>query len=262
VAAIGLLGFAWAAIAIGVVLVATIWILADRYYSKTPESMGLHPDGNTPHHAPLYLPASSAKPLPATQIWKDRRLVTLAAGMALGLFAQSGLLAHLFSLLVPALWAQLAGFAAGGATAAAIAGRTLIGWLMPAGADRRLFGCANCVVQISGSLAFFFAAGENIALLFLGIVLFGAGIGNTTSLPPMIAQAKFSTKDVSRVVPLIVAIGQATYAFAPAVFGFIRELAPPWDSSSAAAAPWMFLAAALIQSLAVVAFFIGRSRNA
>jgi MFS family permease len=261
VAAIGLLGFAWAAIAIGVVLIATIWILADRYYSKTPESMGLHPDGNAPHHAPLFLPASSAKPLPATQIWKDRRLVTLAMGMALGLFAQIGLLAHLFSLLVPALGAQLAGFAAGGATAAAIAGRTLIGWLMPAGADRRLFGCANCVVQIAGSLAFFFAAGENIALLLLGIVLFGAGIGNTTSLPPMIAQAEFSMKDVSRVVPLIVAIGQATYAFAPAVFGVIRELAPPWGSSSAAAAPWLFLAAALIQSLAVVAFFIGRPRN-
>jgi hypothetical protein len=78
----------------------------------------------------------------------------------------------------------------------------------------------------------------------------------------MIAQAEFSAKDVSRVVALIVAIGQATYAFAPAVFGVIRELAPPWGSSSAAAAPWLFLTAALIQSLAVVAFFIGRPRNA
>ena len=46
------------------------------------------------------------------------------------LFAQIGLLAHLFSLLVPALGPQLAGFATGGATAAAIAGRTLVGWLM------------------------------------------------------------------------------------------------------------------------------------
>ena len=68
-------------------------------------------------------------------VWKDWRLFTLAAGMALGLFAQIGLLAHLFSLLVPALGPQLAGFATGGATAAAIAGRTLVGWLMPAHAD-------------------------------------------------------------------------------------------------------------------------------
>jgi MFS family permease len=182
--------------------------------------------------------------------------------MALGLFAQIGLLAHLFSLLVPALGAQLAGFAAGGATAAAILGRTLAGWLMPARADRRLFGCANYVVQILGSLTLFSAAGDNIPLLLLGVVLFGAGIGNTTSLPPMIAQAEFSKEDVSRVVPLIVAVGQGTYAFAPAVFGFIRELAPRWGSASAGAAPWLFLVAALIQTLAVVAFFIGRPRKA
>jgi len=263
VAAIGLLGFPSAAIAIGVVVVATIWILADLYYSKTPESMGLHPDGDAPQAAATTLAMSpSAKPLPNTRVWSDWRLVTLAAGMALGLFAQIGLLAHLFSLLVPALGAQLAGFAAGGATASAILGRTLVGWLMPARADRRLFGCANYAVQILGSLAFLFAAGDSIPLLLLGVVLFGAGVGNTTSLPPMIAQAEFSQEDVSRVVPLIVAVGQGTYAFAPAVFGLIRELAPRWGSASAGAAPWLFLAAALIQTLAVVAFFTGRPRKA
>ena len=116
--------------------------------------------------------------------------------MALGLFAQIGLLAHLFSLLVPALGPQLAGFATGGATAAAIAGRTLVGWLMPAHADRRLFGCANYAVQIVGSLALLFA-GDNVPFLLLGVVLFGAGIGNTTSRPLMIAQAEFPKEDVS-----------------------------------------------------------------
>jgi MFS family permease len=261
VAAIGLLGFAWAAVVIGLIVVATIWILADLYYSKTPQAMGLQPDGDAPHAAATALTKTSVKPLPNTKVWKDWRLVTLAAGMALGLFAQIGLLAHLFSLLVPALGAQLAGFAAGGATAAAILGRTFVGWLMPADADRRLFGCGNSIVQISGSLAFLFAAGDNVPLLLLGVVLFGAGIGNTTSLPPMIAQAEFSKEDVSRVVPLIVAIAQATYAFAPAVFGLIREFAPRWDAASAGAAPWLFLAAALIQALAAVAFFLGRQRK-
>jgi len=261
VAAIGLLGFAWAALVIGLIAVATIWILADLYYSKTPESMGLHPDGDAPQKAPANSTEASAKPLPDTQVWRDWRLVTLAAGMALGLFAQIGLLAHLFSLLVPALGAQVAGFAAGGATAAAILGRTLVGWLMPARADRRLFGCANSIVQILGSLAFLFAAGDNVPLLLLGVILFGAGIGNTTSLPPTIAQAEFSKKDVSRVVPLIVAFGQATYAFAPAVFGLIREFAPHWGAASGGAAPWLFLTAALIQAFAAVAFFIGRQRK-
>jgi len=261
VAAIGLLGFPWAAIVIGLVVVATIWILADLYYAKTPEAMGLHPDGDAPQAAPTTLPISATEPLPKRRVWKDWRLVTLAAGMALGLFAQIGLLAHLFSLLVPALGAQLAGFAAGGATAAAIIGRTVAGWLMPARADRRLFGCANYLIQILGSFAFFFAAGDNVPLLLLGVVLFGAGIGNTTSLPPMIAQAEFAKEDVSRVVPLIVATGQATYAFAPAVFGLVREFAPRSGSAPPGAAPWLFLAAAFIQALAIVAFFVGRPRQ-
>jgi hypothetical protein len=256
VAAIGLLGFPWAAVVIGLVMIVSIWILADLYFSKRPELMGLSVDGEA-------AAAGSVTPrfeqtLPSKQLWKDWRFITLAAGMALGLFAQIGLLAHLFSLLVPALGAQLAGFAAGAATAAALVGRTLVGWLMPVGADRRLFGCGNYFVQILGSLAFLFAAGDNVPLLLLGVVLFGAGIGNTTSLPPLIAQAEFVKDDVSRVVPLIVAIGQATYAFAPAAFGFIRELAPRWGSTSAGAAPWMFIAAALIQASALIAFLVGR----
>jgi MFS family permease len=178
--------------------------------------------------------------------------------MALGLFAQIGLIAHLFSLLVPALGAQLAGLAMGGATAAAIAGRTLVGWLMPIGADRRLVACVSYVVQIVGSIAFLVADGRNIPLLLIGVMLFGAGIGNATSLPPLIAQVEFVKDDVPRVVALIVAIAQGAYAFAPAAFGLIRELAPQAIHGSAGAAPYFFVGAALVQILAIGALLAGR----
>jgi len=258
VATIGLFGFPWATVAIGLAMIVIIWILADVYYAKVPEQMGLIPDGVAPisHPAPPI-----ERSCPSNQLWRDRRFITLAAGMGLSLFAQIGLLAHLFSLLVPALGEQLAGFAAGLATAAAIAGRTLVGWLMPAGADRRLFSGGNCILQIMGSLAFLFAAGGNVPLLFLGILLFGAGIGNNTSLPPLIAQAEFNQEDVSRVVPLIVAISQGTYAFAPATFGFIRALGSQWSSISEGAAPWVFICAAFIQAAGAAAFLIGRRRK-
>jgi hypothetical protein len=257
VAAIGWIGFAWASVAIGTVMIVTIWILTDVYYSKTPERMGLHADGAA-SGAAASAASPSPKPLPGRQLWIDRRFITLAAGMALGLFAQIGLLAHLFSLLVPALGAQGAGFASGAATAVAIGGRTLVGWLMPPGADRRLFGCASYLVQILGSFALLLAAGDNVTLLLLGVALFGAGIGNTTSLPPLIAQAEFADGDVARVVPGIVALGQASYAFAPAAFGLILELAPPWGPATAGAAPWLFIAAASIQALAA-ALLSGRT---
>jgi len=256
VAAIGLMGFPWASVAIGTVTVVTIWILTDRYYSKTPSKMGLDPDGDARGFAAASIAVASAKPVRGRQLWIDRRFVTLAAGMALGLFAQIGLLAHLFSLLLPALGAQGAGLAAGAATAAAIAGRTLVGWLMVPGADRRLCGCGSYVVQIFGFLAFLLAVGQDVPLLLLGVALFGAGIGNATSLPPLIAQAEFAAEDVLRVVPAIVAVSQATYAFAPAVFGLMAELAPPWGWGRAG--QWLFIAAALIQTLAAAAFLCGR----
>jgi MFS family permease len=211
--------------------------------------MGLTPDGDAPG-AKLAAPARATNPLPGKLLWRDAGFLTLAAGMALGLFAQIGLLAHLFSMLVPALGAQAAGLAMGGATAAAIAGRTLVGWLMPASADRRLVAAASYVVQIVGVLALLCAGGERVALLLLGVLLFGAGIGNATSLPPLIAQVEFARDDVPRVVALIIAIAQATYAFAPAVFGFVRELA----RETAGAAPWVFACAALVQVMAISAF--------
>lgn len=260
VAAIELLGFPLAAAIVGFVMIVTVWILADAFFSKTPQDMHLIPDGEAPGSATVSVTSASAQPLPGRQLWSNLQFITLASGMALGLFAQIGLIAHLFSLLVPALGAQLAGVAAGAATAAAIAGRTVVGWLMPVGADRRLFACASTFVQIVGSLMFWLAAGDNVLFLLLGVVLFGAGIGNTTSLPPLIAQVEFVKDDVARVVPLIIAMGQAAYAFAPAAFGVVRELTPKLDAISAGAAPYLFITAAVIQTLSIVAFLAGRRR--
>jgi hypothetical protein len=250
VTAIERLGFPEAAALIGMVMVVTVWVLADRIFSRTPQRMGLAPDGDAPGTPVLATPSSALHPLPGNLLWRDRQFITLAAGMALGLFAQIGLIAHLFSLLLPALGAQGAGLAMGLATASAIAGRTIVGWAMPVGADRRLVACVSYTVQIIGSIVLV-AAGQGVMLLLIGSVLFGAGIGNATSLPPLIAQIEFVRRDVPRVVALIVAIGQGTYAFAPAVFGIVREFG---------SAPAFFAIAALVQVLAICCFFAGRRR--
>jgi hypothetical protein len=93
--------------------------------------------------------------------------------------------------------------------------------------------------------------------LLLGVVLFGAGFGNATSLPPLIAQIEFVKRDVPRVVALIVGIAQGAYAFAPAAFGLVREMAP---HAVGRAAPGVFAAAALLQALAICAFLAGRNQ--
>ena len=87
-----------------------------------------------------------------------------------------------------------------------------------------------------------------MALLLAGVALFGLGLGNATSLTPLVAQQDFAEADVARVVGLVVALGQAAYAFAPACFGLLREV----DTTA------MFLAAAGCQAAAIAAALAGR----
>jgi hypothetical protein len=258
VVAIGILGFPIAAAAIAFVMAATMWTLSATLFSRTPQQMGLMPDGSSTPHASVISP--SPQPRPGSLLWRDVRFVTLAAGMTLGLFAQIGLLAHLFSLLASALSAQRAGIAMGFATALAIAGRVITGWAMQLGADRRLVASACYATQMFGSIAFFIADGTSIPLLLVGVALFGIALGNSISLPPLIAQVEFAPGDVPRVVALIVAIAQGTYAFAPAAFGLIRDFAPHVTGAAAGSAPGIFFSAALVQALAIAAFLAGRRR--
>ncbi|MGB3434865.1 MFS transporter [Achromobacter sp.] len=246
-------GFAQAALWVGVAMVAVIAVLARKVFAITPQQLGQAPDGAT---APTEAPAAAvnaASPAPVTDLWRNRAFLTLAAGMALGLFAQIGLIAHLLSLLAPLLGAQTAGLAMGLATAAAIAGRTLVGWLMPAGTDRRKVACVAYAIQIAGSLVLMLAA-DHAWAIWLGVLLFGSGIGNATSLPPLIAQTEFAREDTQRVVPLIVAMSQGAYAFAPALFGMLRA----WSEQAGQPLLWFLALAASLQAAAIASFSLGR----
>src|ERR1700694_2624788 len=139
-AAIGAIGFPAAAAAIGLVMAITMWVLAETVFSRTPAQMQSPPDGDKTRT--VSITSSAAEPLPGSRLWRDAKFLTLAAGMALGLFAQIGLAVHLFSLLVPALGATPAGLAMGLVTVMAIIGRSLIGWGMPVGIDRRFVASA------------------------------------------------------------------------------------------------------------------------
>ena len=242
-------GFAGAAIAVGLTMAVTLSVLAGRFLSASPERLGQQPDGDAPA-AVAARPASPHAPLPGRSLWRNRRFLTLVAGSALGLFAQIGLIAHLFSLLVEPMGTQLAGFAAGLATVCAIIGRSLLGVLLSSGRDRRIAAALNAAIQVAGSFALLASGGTDVALLLTGIVLFGLGLGNAASVPAMIAQSDFSPADTARVVALVTACSQAAYAFAPAAFGVLREIS--------AGPQTLFLAAAAIQAASALVMLAGR----
>ena len=61
VAAIGMLGFPMAAAAIGLVMAVTMWVLADLVFSRTPQQMGLTPDGDAPGARPTLAHVAGGK---------------------------------------------------------------------------------------------------------------------------------------------------------------------------------------------------------
>jgi hypothetical protein len=113
-------------------------------------------------------------------------------------------------------------------------------------------------LQAVGSAALVLAHGHSAPLMLAGCVLFGLGLGNVSSLPALLAQSDFAPPDVPRVVALVTAFSQLTYAFAPLAFGTLR-------GGRAAAGghggrSLLFAVAAVIQLAAALVFLAGRRR--
>lgn len=206
VALIGALGFATAALLIAIAMAAILWPVSMRYLQPRPSG------------AAAVRPTSA---LTKGQLLRDRRFVTISAAFALGLFAQIGLFAHLLTRLTPEFGENGAAWAIGLVTICAVFGRTLFGWLIGNG-DRRRIAALNFMVQACGTALLAFGSG--VPALAAGCVLFGLGVGNLVSLPPLILQTEFAAGDVGKAVALTVAINQAVFAFAPAVLGAVRDL--------------------------------------
>jgi MFS family permease len=207
VALIGWIGFPGAAGSIGAVMVGVLWIIAGRYLSATPQALDLPPDGLI---GAVGHRQGLAPKVGLGALARDRRFVTLSVAFAFGLFAQIGLMSHLITRLAPVFGSGNAAATVCLVTACAVVGRLLLGAL-------------------------------------LGCVLFGVGVGNSISLPPLIAQREFALADVPRIVALVTAINQLVFAFAPAIFGALREV------SGAYVLPFMVAVALQLAAAAVVA---------
>ena len=83
-------------------------------------------------------------------------------------------------------------------------------------------------------------------------MLFGLGIGNLLSLPPLIAQRDWPPAEVARVVAMVTAVNQAFYAFGPGLFGAALESFGAWAPPAAAG---------LLQLAAAAVLMAGRRRR-
>ncbi|MGJ7498516.1 MFS transporter [Variovorax sp. RT4R15] len=255
-------GFPAAAMMVGLAMVAVVMSIATREVARRPFNEAQVVDGLVR----AIDPAAAVRAGAATAIhpmrWRDRRFLTLAAAMSLGLFAQIGLIAQLFSLMAPSTGVRLAGGIMALATGCGMAGRLIMARLLGERNDRRRAAAASYAVQALGTLIMWTAGPEHLALFTLGVVFFGLGIGNATSLPPLIAQAEFTPTDVPRVVARSVALSQALYAFAPALLtGLIVGGSGEGPSLGSTTGPY-FAAIFSLQSLAAACLLRGRRQTA
>jgi predicted MFS family arabinose efflux permease len=230
------------------VTLTALYPLTWRYLRPTPDSLGVAPDGDRPPAAQRTAAPLTHRPARFIALLANGKFTTLSVAFALGMFAQVGVVAHLMTRLAPLVGTAEAAIAVSLATASAVVGRMLLGMLLGR-TDRRVVAAGNFMMQACG--VSLLAFGSTSLVLVPGCILFGLGIGSLLSLPPLIAQREFVAVDVPRVVALVTAVNQAVFAFAPAIFGILREI------SGAYTIP--FMVAAAVQLIAGSIVVLGRN---
>jgi MFS family permease len=166
-------------------------------------------------------PAEAVAPLRLVTVMRSSRFITVSVPFALALTAQVGFLTHQVAFLSPTIGTVGAGWAVSLTTFAAVLGRILTGYIADR-FDRRAVACGNFIVQTLG--LGILMAGVSSAALYLGCVLFGLGVGNTTSLPGLLVQQEFPKQHFARLVGVVVAINQFSFAFGPGLLGQLERL--------------------------------------
>jgi MFS family permease len=167
-------------------------------------------------------PASAAEvsSFRLTTLLRSGVFISISVPFALGLTAQVGFLTHQIGFLSPTIGTVAAGWAVSLTTFAAVLGRIATGYIADR-FDRRAVACVNFVVQMLGMAIL--ATAMAPLMLYLGCAFFGLGVGNTTSLPGLLVQQEFPKQHFARIVSLVVAINQFSFAFGPSFLGQLEQ---------------------------------------
>lgn len=206
-------------------LLAVLWPLVAIFLVHRPRDLGLLPDGAPPDDARTPpATADSGTLLPRAALLRDPLFHTISLPFALGLAAQVGFLMHQVSFLLPTLGTDQTAWYVGLTTACAVAGRLIAGTFIDA-VNVRLASAGNFAIQIAGLLLLL--ATDRTAAVFVACALFGLGVGNLITFPALIVQREYPAAHFTRIVSLLVAINQLTFAFGPGILGLSRD----WSGS-------------------------------
>jgi MFS family permease len=147
------------------------------------------------------------------------RFISISLPFALGLTAQVGFFTHQMAFLSPTIGAVAAGWAISLTNFSSVVGRIVVGFIVDQ-FDRRMITALNFIVQMLGMAMLAVATAPT--LLYVGCALFGLGGGNLASLPGLLVQQEFPRQHFARIVSLVVAINQFSFAFGPTLLGQVE----------------------------------------
>ena len=217
------IGFARALVVAAAALLVVLLPIAALVMRRSPEALGLGPDGDAPAPARRAATRERARRRDALRTWQ---FWSVSAPFALGLAAQVGVLTHLVSLLAPELGPAGAARAVTVTTAAALIGRLFTGLIVDR-LNRRLVASVTLVVQLLGvSILALSIDGhaQSSAALYVACALFGLGVGNMTTLPGLILAVEWPRERFNALIGLVVGINQFTFAFGPSLVGVVRDV--------------------------------------
>jgi MFS family permease len=238
----GQIGFESAVLALVGVMVVVLTPLVLWLLAPGPDALGLGPDGDAPtaraSGTPVGVPAS-----PRRDFMRTWHFWSVALPFALGLTAQISIIIHQMSFLKPTLGTEGAAWAVSLTSVCAVLGRLGVGAFVDR-VNRRAVTAGNFLLQAMAVVLMLGAPGP--LLLYVACVMFGLGVGNTTSLPSVIVQAEFPKAAFGQVVSTIIAINQFTYSFGPGLLGWLHDGFGSYEVAFAACLALQLAAAAIV----------------
>ena len=216
------LGFKIAAPLIGVIFLVGVVPVAWMYLRESPESMGLHVDGDLPESIDESVTSDLPQVIEGGITFKEARRRKFFWGVSLAyiflMAAQVGGIAHQYGLARELLTEAETAIAVAILPVFSIIGRLIGGWIVDRMSIRK-FAISMMILQ-AASLSLL-AGGFGIFTLFLGLAAFGATVGNLLMLQPLLIADAFGVKDYARIFSVSNLMSSWGTAMGPGVLGFV-----------------------------------------
>ncbi len=215
IAVIGWLGFDGAmrgsAVLVLVLLLPLVWILRHR-----PQEIGLLPDGADG------TAAAAAAPARWTRAAALRTLALRSAIVAfgIGLMMQTGLITHHVGLLLPSLGPAGAAATVAGTGLTAFLGRLALARVADR-IDMRI--AAAAVLSLAATCLALLGLFPVPAVLIGASLLYGIGLGNVTTLSPLIVRREFGAESFGSIYGVAAMATQLIAALGPGFFGLLHD---------------------------------------